>query len=320
MLSIKPLNSDQYEQAREKAIERVKARIGQRPKRDDFKRELGSVFTALDYLAIVVFVAALIISSAHIITHMGLLASHSYSPEANAGIVLNLTTYTVAHQIAMIFLAEASMLLFMVLHGMTNGQRTTRAKSWRWFSIPLLLAGIAGVFVFVANWQSGIGLLESLMPPVFTIGIGFRLESLIVETLKRRAEIDMRYLKALDLYEHASDDPTQHPDFVPFFRQAIWEKLIALPTNKEWRDAPAGVKAAAVHREMERDQWAYQPPQTVGEWSPERPTSARKNGHSGSTAHTEDDRAPTSPIRHAGALTGSAAVNGFHHDPADGKP
>jgi len=302
-LSIKALTTDQYEQAREKAIERVKSRIGQRPKRDDFKRELGSVFTALDYLAIVVFVAALVISSAHIITHMGLLASNSYSAEASAGIVLSLTTYTIAHQLAMIFLAEASMLLFMVLHGMTSGQRAGRGQWTRWFSIPLLLSGIAGVFVFVANWQSGIGLLESLMPPMFTIGIGFRLESLIVETLRRRTQIDHRYLAALEIFEHATEDPTRHPDFVPFFRQAIWEKLISLPTNKDWRDAPRGVKAAAVHREMERDNWAYDvAPVEVEEWQPPeaaRPTSGRSNrsARTGNSALDPDEKEDTQPVQ-----------------------
>ncbi|MDX2159933.1 MAG: hypothetical protein SF162_01280 [bacterium] len=289
-LSIKQLTTDQYEQAREKAIERVKSRIGERPRRDDFKREIGSVFTALDYLAIVVFVAALAISSAHIITHMGALASGSYSEEGSAGIVLSISAYTIAHQVAMIFLAEASMLLFMVLHGMTASARAQRNKWIRWASVPLVLAGIAAVFVFVANWQSGIGLLESLMPPLFTVGIGFRLETLIVETLKRHEQIDQRYLAALDTFERASDDPTNHPHFVAFFRQAIWEKLMGLASNKDWKDAPAGVKAAAVHREMERDQWAYQPPSHVEEWQPEsasRPPAARSRsaaGRSGNTA------------------------------------
>ncbi|MBK8028220.1 MAG: hypothetical protein IPK17_01655 [Chloroflexi bacterium] len=108
LANLKGLNLDQYEQARGRAIERVKARIGDRPTRKQFQRELGSLWTVLDGLALIVFVAALAVSSAHIITHMGTLATNSYEDSTRAGIILSIGDYTVIHQIAMIMLAEAS--------------------------------------------------------------------------------------------------------------------------------------------------------------------------------------------------------------------
>ncbi|MBK8028221.1 MAG: hypothetical protein IPK17_01660 [Chloroflexi bacterium] len=155
-------------------------------------------------------------------------------------------------------------------------------------SLPLVLALIAATFVFVANWQSGIGLLESIMPPVFTVGIGLHLERLIVAGLRRRDDIDQRYLTALEVYERATEDPTKHPEFSALLRQEVWARLIALPTNREWKEAPAAVKHAAVRREMERDPWAHEDaPGLVEEWQPPRPTSAR-TGDIGSTAPTAD--------------------------------
>lgn len=289
--NLKPLSIDQYEQARARAVDRVKARIGERPTREQFKRELGSLWTVLDGLALIVFVAALAVSSAHIITHMGILAGQSYQESTSAGIVLSRGDYTIIHQLAMILLAEASMLLFMVMHGMNAPARAGRSPWLRPLSLPLVLALIAATFVFVANWQSGIGLLESIMPPVFTVGIGLHLERLIVAGMSRRDEVDQRYLAALAVYEHATDDPTKHPDFMPMMRQEIWQKLVSLQANRDWRDAPTPIKHAAVRREMERDSWAHEAaPALQEDWQPPRPTNAR-TGDSGNTLPTWGDLA-----------------------------
>jgi hypothetical protein len=84
-----------------------------------------------------------------------------------------------------------------------------------------------------------------------------RLERLIVVGIKRREEINSRYLSALTTYEVAIDDPTKHPDYLSILRQEIWQKLISLAANKEYKDAPTWFKHLAVKREMERDTWAY---------------------------------------------------------------
>lgn len=247
---LKPLTTDQYDACHAKALERVQGRIGNKPRRADFQRELGRLWTVLDILALVVFLAAFIVSSVHIIQHMGKLAADSYGSQSGAaGILFSLESYTVIHQLALIFLAEGSMILFLVMFGMTS-------RDWRKW-VYLALSMVALVFVFVANWQSEIGLLESVLAPVFTVGIGLKLEHLIVQSMKRRNEVDKRYLEALNTYEAASKDATQHPDYVPMLRQEVWQKLISLASNKDFKDAPAAFKAAAVRREMERDTWAY---------------------------------------------------------------
>lgn len=252
---IKSLTTDQYDQCRERAIERVKTRIGGKPNRSDFRRELSPLWTVLDLLALVVFVPAFMVSSIHIITHMGKLAADSYSAvsQATAGTIIGRDLYTAAHQWAFIFLAEGAMILFLVMFGMSK-------DGWRkWVYFVLAVAAL--LFVFVANWQSGMGALESLLAPVFTVGIGLKLEHLITQSMQRRAEVDARYLEALTLYETSSQDATQHPDFMPMLRQEIWQKLISLQTNRDFRDALPSFKAAAVQRETQRDTWAYELPQ-----------------------------------------------------------
>lgn len=258
--SIKPLTTDQYQATVDKAIARVKHRIGSRPTKKNFQREQASAWSILDALAIVIFIAALVISSAHIITHMGKLADTSWTqlaPSTN-GIALDQNAYTIIHQVSMIFLAEASMLLFMVMHGMSAGQRTGRL---RMLSLPLVLALIAAMFVFISNWQSGIGLLEALMPPIFTVGIGLRLEYLIVYSINRQNNIDQKYHHALDIYDQASLDPQSHPDYMSILKMELWSALVAI--NRDYREAPMGVRQLAVRRELERDLWTKLPDQAL---------------------------------------------------------
>lgn len=248
---LKPLTTQQYDECKARAVDRTQKRVGEKPHRKQFERELGRLWTSLDVLALVVFIPALIVSSVHIIAHMGSLAVKSYqaNPQAAAGTIISQDAFVAAHQWLLIPLAEGSMILFLVMFGMTRGWRR-----WVYFALSLLAVG----FVLIANWQSGIGFLESLLAPAFTIGIGFKLESLIMQSLKRRREVDDRYLQASAIYESATQDVTQHPDYPAILRQEVWQKLVSLKANQVFVDAPTGFKHLAVKREMARDQWAYE--------------------------------------------------------------
>jgi hypothetical protein len=277
---LKPLTSEQYDAARRKAIERIQARIGERPARKDFHRELGSIFTLLDVLALLVFVPALTVSSVHILQHMGALANASYPTIAtySAGTVIGRNLYTAVHQWATVPLAEASMLLFLVMFAMSA--RTWRKGVFFWLALAAIL------FVIIANVQSGLGWLESLLPPMFTIGIGLHLESLI------------GYLAALATWEAASKDAAKHPEYVPLLKQEVWARLMALTSNRQFSDAPVAFKHAAVRREMQRDTWAYE-----GGETPQLPpvTVSYQNGTHGDEsegeAQPEHPLASTLPLR-----------------------
>jgi hypothetical protein len=255
---LKSLTNLQYDNSRERALSRVANRIGEKPTRKNFQKELGKLWTPLDIIALVVFIPALLVSSVHIIGHMGALANQSYVEVATqAGTVISRDMYVAIHQWFMIPLAEGSMILFMVMFGMTRGWR-------RW--VYIMLAATALIFVAIANWQSNIGVLEALLAPIFTIGIGLKLELLIVQMIKRRNEVDKLYLEALGIWEAASKDATNHPDYVPLLRQEIWAELVK--KNKDYADAPRGFKYAAVEREMARERWAYEPTEAIEPFQP----------------------------------------------------
>ncbi len=257
---LKPLTTAQYDECREKALTRVEKRIGEKPTRKQFQRELAPIWTILDVIALVVFIPALLVSSVHIISHMGVLANQSYQVAglSQAGTIISRDAYVAIHQWFMIPLAEGSMILFMVLFGLTR-------LGWRRW-VYLALALVALLFVTVANWQSGIGDLEALLAPIFTIGIGLKLELLIVQMVKRRKEVDDNYLKAVGIWEAATADATSHPDYIPMLRQQVWDALAK--KNRDYVDAPRGFKYGAVEREMARDRWAYEPEPVTAVFQP----------------------------------------------------
>lgn len=250
--NLKPLNPEQLDRCREVAIERVKKRIGARPSRSKFRREMGSQLTFLDIIAGIVFLSALFVSSVHIIFHMGKLADASYSAvnQTGTGMVISRSFYVSIHQWMVIPLAEGSMILFLVMFGMTE-------NNWRKW-VYMFLAIVAVTFVLIANIQSNIGLLESILAPVFTIGIGLKFEQLIVLSLKRRDEVNHRYLVALSIWEQATEDATKHPDYLPFLRQEIWQKLASLKVNQQYIDAAPAFKLAAAQNEIQRAAWIFE--------------------------------------------------------------
>lgn len=291
---MKQLNTEQYEACRQTALERVKRRVGTRPKRADFQRELGPLWTILDLLALVVFVAAFVISSLHIMEYV----SSAVSDKGDGW-------YITVNQLGYIFLAEAAMVLFMVMHGMTANRRRERPALLRPVSVHLLLAITAAVFIFTANLSTGIGVLLSLMPPLFTVGIAFNLERLIISSLKRREQINERYMQAIADYEAATVDPEQHSKYQEFFAQALWDKLISLKSNRQFVDAPNGFRVAAIRREMERENWMSAVPVDTYESDETEPPSGVPFGN---FPHDQVDHESTLTTVHANGHGGHVTV------------
>jgi len=246
---LRQLTTLQFDECRERAIKRVQRHLGERPTRARFEKELGRLWTILDVLALIVFLAALFISSIHIVTHMGALSARDYDTlnQATSGTVTTRDFYVASHQWAYIPLAEAAMILFLVMFG-------TFRDGWRrWVFLSLALLSVA--FVLVANFSSGLGILESSLAPAFTIGIGLKLEHLIIQHMKRRREVTERYLEALAIWEAATNDATEHPNYRPYLMNELWAALMKPKTNQWAIEAQPGFKRAAVERELSRENW-----------------------------------------------------------------
>ena len=257
--TMKELTTTQYDEARDKAIKRVQRRIGEKPTRANFRREYGAIVGTMDYIALLIFIAALAVSSTHIVQLMAAESAASYKP-ADSGIFISLNAYTLIHQVGMIALAELSVILFLVLHNLGEPGRASRSVWTRHLSGFGFLAVVAAVFVFGANFASGINVFIAAIPPLATLGIGTRLESIITESLRRRQDIDVRYTEAITVWETANQEPTEHPQFVKFLKEEIWQKLVSLKANSGFKEAPAAVKYAAVYREMSKADWTSQEP------------------------------------------------------------
>lgn len=269
--TLKPLTIDQYDRAKATALQRVTAHIGDKPTRAQYKREFGRLWTVLDVLAVIVFLAALAVSSLHILTWAGKEAATIYDESGMSGWTVDSQTFARVHQAGLIALSEASILLFTVMARLYK----TRV---RW--VLLALAMGAAVFVFAANLASGIHSYVAVLIPSFTVGISLRLEALLVETMKQRREVDDKYKAALLVWEQSSHDATKHPDYMPMLRRELWEKLVSLKANKDFADAPPAFKGAAVGRELARELWAYEEHTTPAMPDvPAAPAVPVQNGH-----------------------------------------
>jgi hypothetical protein len=176
---LKALSPEQYEKCKLAALKRIKARIGDKPQRSEFRREYGRVWELMDLPLLLVFLAVFVVSSLRIADHMSASAASSFEILASsAGLRLNQHRFVTAHQIAYVLLAEFAMLSFFTAWQI----RSKSIQSWlKWLHPLLIMALTAALFVLLGNISSGVGLLEGIMPPLFTIGIGFRLEAIASE-------------------------------------------------------------------------------------------------------------------------------------------
>lgn len=262
LTKVRGLTNREYDMCRDEAIGRVKAKAGDKPQRKDFLRNYEPLFSILDIFALLVGLSAWVISSAHILIHAGQMSFTSYQTvdkAAYAGTLWDATLYGNLHQIGFIVLSETAMILFAVMWAANKparrqGQHVLGYMLQSILSIPFWLAVMTAVFVVVANVQSGIGALESILPPAVTIGLGIYAEGKLAELIRRRQEVTTRYLQELGSWETAQRNIEHHPDFLPFFRQALALKV----QRKNREELPLVLVRQAVAREMQREIWAYE--------------------------------------------------------------
>lgn len=306
---VQPLSVAQYEQAKLEAEQAVRAKAGKRPKRSDFAFEAAPIWSLWDIPALIIMLAALLLSSAHIMTHMGKQAAETYPLATRlVGDLWDRATYGRVHQYAALAMAEAAVLLFMMLFAALpkprSGDYWDRAGWLGQKALFLVLAVGAGLFVFNANLQAGTGWLESVLPPALTLGLGLYLETKLRATLERQNAITAQYREALHLWQQAQQNIAEHPDYRPILRKVIADKLQQLPGNVGL-DIPYDVLAEAVAREILRDElWQRSDRAYMA-------TVSRKvqTGGAGWQGHSAE-RAPVAPAQHPQLIVPEVVGNG----------
>lgn len=250
------LTANQLELAREAAIARVKRIAGDKPTRDQFRREYAPIWDIQLKAGALLFLMLFLISGLHIWQYMTDYAMQTYQPvEGAAGLTIPVHMWAFVHQFGGVFISELGIIFFMVWHN----KRTHLRASRKWYLRPLspfiLLAIAAAAMVLIANLSNGENSFVAIIPPLFTMGLSIPLETAIVESDKRKAEIDSRYVEALDKWQKAAHNPEDHPEYQGFLYRAVWEKLISYKANAAYADADRAFKMAAVRRELDKDNW-----------------------------------------------------------------
>jgi hypothetical protein len=219
MTEIKHLTVNQYEQAVTRARAAVLKRAGDEPERSSYAMSYEPLVTWLDGLIAVVFGAAFVISAIHMFAFAAGQAAITHTE--TAGISPTLAASTVAMQLASVLLAEFAMLAFFT-YGGVELKRGHRGYGITYYA----LGALAAAFVFYVNLASGAMLLMAVIPPVVTVGIGFRLEAILMEYIRRQDEINTRYQAAMADWNAARDDVTQHSEYMPMLQRIVWESLL----------------------------------------------------------------------------------------------
>ena len=245
---VKQLSVEQYAKVHEKAVSHVLRLIGDKPLRDQYKRDHEPIWGFMEWLMVFVFLAAAIISTTHILQYIGGEAARSFAENGNTPNTVEIPAnwFNGINQTMYVVLAEFAMLLF------GTGALYEKRLFIR-FMFGVLALG-ATVFVIIANLESGIQWYIAILPPAFTIGLSPFLDRKLIKTLKRRRAVTIAHQEALSKWEVLTETPEQHTQFLPTLRLMVWEKLVSLKANAEYRKAPAQLRQRAADREIMKAQ------------------------------------------------------------------
>lgn len=241
LAAIPQLYGSTFDQIKEAVRKLVLAKIGPEPTRESVRKDMGPLLQPEDYLAVVVFVAAFVVSAIHITSLVGHVAAE-LAPSASAanGIYISQSLFVVSHQIAFALLAEFAMVLFMVRwrlgtrrreHRLAerygDGPRPLGSSLGKFWSIDLVLSLLAVGFTLYANLESKLPVIESVMPPLFTIGIGFHLEHVFVELLHRQSRSAEALAKAIAAWQEQVDGVLSSRAYKQTLAKAVWDKYVS---------------------------------------------------------------------------------------------
>lgn len=276
---LRPLTPEQRMDARDKAREITKRRMGTKPKREDFKdREIGKypewMINTVIGLSLTALLSAFILSAMRLY-HIGNLEFFKTIADRNSA---------VAAGFFIVLLSETCAVLFTLALSVLGKSRTTRAILITFIFASTALA-LSGNY-YVALWGHKLTLfsvLEAMLPPTFVIGIAFIIKEVFLQKIERLQREEALYQTALMQWEVLTADPDSHPeatyDYSDALKAAIYEanklrKVTWVDGEKE-RVADIMLRftdadwVIAVQSEMDNERWFKVTPEPTVE-----PTSA----------------------------------------------
>ena len=226
-MNIKHLSAEQYDHSRSSALERVLANNG-KPTLRQFKTQhaLEHGLVLLYGLATIIFVVAFAVSSQHVIAYANKTASIAHIPQSITGLTaLVAQSWYLVHELGLLLLAEVAMVTFMIM-----GRITTTILERL---LMYILAISCAAFVVWANLQSGLVWYLSVLIPAITIGSSIIFEHWFVNSIKEEKRIRTAYRDAVNAYEATQNNPTKHPDYLGYLRQAIFDALLDAQTGTD---------------------------------------------------------------------------------------
>jgi hypothetical protein len=232
--AIPHLSAERWQQARQRAIETVRASVPEPEPSHYISRQGISTFPAwftksLIALLMIVAGAAFWMSAGKQVMAAGMLITPlSTSPRlsplwGDAAIILSLA------------FGELGAILFQVAASVFDGRG--RRLVFRTFAVLCAaLAVIANVSITATHQVGEVAVFEwfmTLIPPVAVLGIGMLIEGLVMFSLKARAEQRAAYQAAMDEYRRVQASPDKHPDFGRTWAKAIFDEMCRYKRDRD---------------------------------------------------------------------------------------
>ncbi|GEM_PF-6863012 len=232
--NIPHLSAERWQQARQRAIETVRASVPEPDPAHYVSKQGISAFPAwfmrsLIALLVIVAGAAFWMSAGKQVMAAGMLVDPLSTSE-------RLTPFwgDVAIVLSLAF-GELGAILFQVAAAVFEGRG--KRLTFRLFAVLCAaLAVIANVSITATHEIAPIAVFQwfmTLIPPIAVLGIGMLIEGLVMASLKARAEQRAAYQAAMDEYHRAQANPDKHPDFGRTWAKAIYDELCRYKRDRD---------------------------------------------------------------------------------------
>lgn len=255
--NIKQLTQIERQQAESSAKDAVKGKVGDQPKREQFKDHSKSKYPPWVTRLIAILCLILLLAA--------------FTPSAIRLYVIGSTTFGEAIPndtamqavgIATILTAEIGQVVFSLALATLGAEGSSRRLLYISMAMATAIALVGNVQIALfGHWTNPFAWLEAIIPPLLVLSTAFVLKNQVLDAIKMRHANELAFQDVLSAWKGATDKPEEHPNWMQFYANALQDAIrkknnrrkdtLAALSTEDWR--------ALIYRELQAENWYQQP-------------------------------------------------------------
>jgi len=222
--NIPTLSSEKRLEVEQETVSLIKRKIGDKPQLSEFSREvihdMPSDFRKRTRQLMFLSLGAAFFLSAARLMQLG------FEHASKEGFAMPIAFVA---GVAVILIAEASQLIFLLAFADKNNGNTSKSFQVGGASLATLIA-LAGNGTAAANSGNLVNVFDYLItfgPPLIVIGVGWILKDSYVSTARRNQAIKVKYDEAMNTWQERQQHPKQHQHYMVTYASLLREVLAA---------------------------------------------------------------------------------------------